>query len=98
MPRPEESHYRTRSFWHEVAPAYEPAPPLEGDRRADVAIIGGGYTGLWTAYHLKAEQPSLEVAVLEQEVCGYGASGRNGGFAITLLGRFLAGFEAPFGP
>ena len=59
MPQPQESHYRTRSFWHEVAPPYEPGPSLEGERRADVAIIGGGYTGLWTAYHLKTEQPSL---------------------------------------
>jgi glycine/D-amino acid oxidase-like deaminating enzyme len=81
-----------------VAPSYEPAPPLEGDRRADVAIIGGGYTGLWTAYHLKTEQPSLEVAVLEQEVAGYGASGRNGGFAMTLLARSLDDLKAQFGP
>jgi glycine/D-amino acid oxidase-like deaminating enzyme len=98
MPRPEESHYRTRSFWHEVASAYEPGPPLEGERRADVAIIGGGYTGLWTAYHLKAAQPSLEVAVLEQEVAGYGASGRNGGFAMTLLDHSLHDFKQQFGP
>jgi glycine/D-amino acid oxidase-like deaminating enzyme len=73
-------------------------PPLEGERRADVAIIGGGYTGLWTAYHLKTEQPSLEVAVLEQEVAGYGASGRNGGFAMTLLGRSLRDLKEQFGP
>ena len=97
MPRPQESHYRTRSYWHEVAPSYEPVPPLEGDRRADVAIIGGGYCGLWTAYHLKTEQPSMEVAVLEQEVAGYGASGRNGGFAITLLGRSLDDLRQQFG-
>jgi glycine/D-amino acid oxidase-like deaminating enzyme len=97
MPRPQESHYRTRSFWHEVAPPYEPGPPLQGERRADVAVIGGGYTGLWTAYHLKTEQPSLEVAVLEQEVAGYGASGRNGGFAMTLLGRSLDDLKAQFG-
>jgi len=97
MPQPQESHYRTRSFWHEVAPPYEPAPPLEGEHRADVAIIGGGYTGLWTAYHLKTAQPSLEVAVLEQEVAGYGASGRNGGFAMTLLGRSLDDLKVQFG-
>jgi len=97
MPQPQESHYRTRSFWHEVAPPYEPGPPLEGERRVDIAIIGGGYTGLWTAYHLKTEQPSLEVAVLEQEVAGYGASGRNGGFAMTLLGRSLDDLKQQFG-
>jgi len=97
MPQPQESHYRTRSFWHEVAPPYEPGPSLEGERRADVAIIGGGYTGLWTAYHLKTEQPSLEVAVLEQEVAGYGASGRNGGFAMTLLAHSLNDLKEQFG-
>jgi len=97
MPQPQESHYRTRSFWHEVAPPYEPGPPLEGERRADIAIIGGGYTGLWTAYHLKAAQPSLEVAVLEQEVAGYGASGRNGGFAMTLLAHSLNDLKEQFG-
>lgn len=97
MPQPQESHYRTRSFWHEVAPPYEPMPPLEGERRADVAIIGGGFTGLWTAYHLKTEQPSMEVAVLEQEVAGYGASGRNGGFAMTLLSRSLHDLKEQLG-
>jgi glycine/D-amino acid oxidase-like deaminating enzyme len=71
---------------------------LEGDRRTDVAIIGGGFAGLWAAYHLKTEQPSLEVAVLEQEVAGYGASGRNGGFAMTLLGRSLHDLREQFGP
>lgn len=98
MAQPQESHYRTRSFWQEGAPPYEPVPPLEGDRRTDVAIIGGGFAGLWTAYHLKTEQPSLEVAVLEQEVAGYGASGRNGGFAMALLGRSLHDLKEQFGP
>jgi glycine/D-amino acid oxidase-like deaminating enzyme len=60
--------------------AEEPAPPLEGDLRADVAVVGGGYTGLWTALALKELEPSAEVAVLEAEICGWGPSGRNGGF------------------
>ena len=72
------------SWWLDEALAAEtdppPAPPLEGEQRADVAIIGGGYTGLWTALALKDLDPSLEVAVLESEVCGWGPSGRNGGF------------------
>ena len=54
--------------------------PLEGDLRADVAIVGGGYTGLWTALALKEREPSLDVVVLEAETVGLGPSGRNGGF------------------
>jgi glycine/D-amino acid oxidase-like deaminating enzyme len=56
------------------------APPLEGEERADVAVVGGGYTGLWTALALKEREPSARVAVVEAEVCGWGPSGRNGGF------------------
>jgi glycine/D-amino acid oxidase-like deaminating enzyme len=55
--------------------------PLSGYVNADVAIIGGGYTGLWTAYFLSETRPDLKVAVLEQDICGGGPSGRNGGFA-----------------
>src|SRR5204862_3219321 len=58
----------------------EPAPPLEGDADADVAIVGGGYTGLWTALALKERDPGLRVVVLEADECGRGPSGRNGGF------------------
>ncbi len=57
-----------------------PAPPLDGDVEADVAIVGGGYTGLWTALALKEREPRLRVVVLEAEECGVGPSGRNGGF------------------
>ncbi|MGH2444908.1 MAG: NAD(P)/FAD-dependent oxidoreductase [Candidatus Limnocylindria bacterium] len=57
-----------------------PAPPLDGRTDADVAIIGGGYTGLWTAYQLLSRDPSLRVVVLEADICGGGPSGRNGGF------------------
>jgi glycine/D-amino acid oxidase-like deaminating enzyme len=55
-------------------------PSLDGDLDADVAIVGGGYTGLWTAYYLKRADPSLHVVVLERERVGFGASGRNGGW------------------
>jgi glycine/D-amino acid oxidase-like deaminating enzyme len=54
--------------------------PLEGPTEADVAIVGAGYTGLWTAYYLKVAEPSLRVVVLERERAGFGASGRNGGW------------------
>jgi len=58
------------------------APPLEGETRADVAIVGGGYVGLWTALGIKRLDPGCDVVVLEQDICGGGASGRNGGFVI----------------
>lgn len=66
------------------------APPLLSDLRCDVAIIGGGYTGLSTAYHLKTAEPALDVAVLEAETAGYGASGRNAGFVMTLFGASVS--------
>src|SRR4029079_18888005 len=66
-------------------PPFEVAPPLCSDITADVAIIGGGYTGLSAAYHLKSADPSLEAAVLEAETTGFGASGRNAGFVMTLF-------------
>ena len=56
------------------------APPLEPGARVDVAIVGGGYTGLWAAWWLLEQQPGIRIAVLEQAVCGAGPSGRNGGF------------------
>jgi glycine/D-amino acid oxidase-like deaminating enzyme len=68
---------------------YQPNAPLRGDLAVDVAIIGGGFTGMATARELKTEQPGLRVAVLEPEVVGYGASGRNGGFAMTTVGLGL---------
>src|SRR3954467_4860050 len=55
-----------------------PRPSLPGDLDVDVAIVGAGYTGLWTAYYLARADPSLRIAVLEAEIAGYGASGRDG--------------------
>lgn len=73
-----------RSFWlEEVAGDAPDAPPLDSDMRADVAIIGGGYVGLWTALGIKRLDPGCDVAVLEQDICGGGASGRNGGFVLS---------------
>jgi glycine/D-amino acid oxidase-like deaminating enzyme len=77
-----------RSFWLREALAAEPpslaadvaAPPFSGSGRADVAILGGGYTGLWTALRIRELEPSARVVILEQDLCGSGPSGRNGGF------------------
>jgi glycine/D-amino acid oxidase-like deaminating enzyme len=62
-----------------------PRPPLTADVEVDVAIVGAGYTGLWTAYYLLRADPSLRVAIVEQETAGFGASGRNGGWCSALL-------------
>jgi glycine/D-amino acid oxidase-like deaminating enzyme len=62
-----------------------PRPALDGDTEADVAVVGAGYTGLWTAYHLLRGDPSLRVVVVEREIAGFGASGRNGGWCSALF-------------
>lgn len=73
-----------RSLWlQEVLDDTVPVPALEGAARADVAIIGGGYVGLWTAIRIKEKDPSCDVVLLEQDVCGGGASGRNGGMVLS---------------
>src|SRR5436190_6882733 len=80
-----DAEYRRLSFWHASVPgSLDPRPVLPGDREADVAIVGGGYTGLWTAYYLRMIEPSLRVVVLERDICGFGASGRNGGWCSAL--------------
>ncbi|MFC1606124.1 NAD(P)/FAD-dependent oxidoreductase [Pseudomonadota bacterium] len=85
-PRASESDYRQLSFWHDSLPAPQAArPALQGDIEADVAIIGAGYTGLWTAWYLKQAEPSLNVVILEAETAGFGASGRNGGWCSAFL-------------
>ena len=58
----------------------EPAPPPEGDVRADVVVVGGGYTGMWCAWHLLETAPDARIVLLEADLCGHGPSGRNGGF------------------
>jgi glycine/D-amino acid oxidase-like deaminating enzyme len=69
-------------WWADLGGLPAPRPALDGDRDADVCIVGAGYTGLWTAYELLRADPALEVVVLEREVAGYGASGRNGGWVL----------------
>jgi glycine/D-amino acid oxidase-like deaminating enzyme len=78
--------YRTFSFWLDTTPDdLSPRPPLAGDDQVDVAIVGGGFTGLWTAYYLAATDPTMRIRVLEREVCGFGASGRNGGWVSSFF-------------
>jgi glycine/D-amino acid oxidase-like deaminating enzyme len=71
--------YAAYSFWLETCgDDLTPRPPLDGSVDVDVAILGAGYSGLWTAYYLKERDPSLRIAVVEKEIAGFGASGRNG--------------------
>ena len=62
-----------------------PRPSLDGDTQGDVVVVGAGLTGLWTAYYLLEADPSLDVIVIEQEIAGFGSSGRNGGWCSALF-------------
>ncbi|MFG3528717.1 NAD(P)/FAD-dependent oxidoreductase [Streptomyces sp. NPDC047917] len=76
------------SFWYADQGTPLAREPLPGDATADICIVGGGYTGLWTAYYLKKAVPFLNITVLEAKFCGYGASGRNGGWLYNgIAGR-----------
>ncbi|OCT29542.1 FAD-dependent oxidoreductase [Pseudomonas putida] len=88
-----------RPFWLQQAldPQNEAVcPPLQGDVRCDVCIVGGGYTGLWTALMLKEVVPALDVLLIEADICGAGASGRNGGCALSWSAKYFT-LERLFG-
>jgi glycine/D-amino acid oxidase-like deaminating enzyme len=82
-----EAFYRSRSLWLDglADDRLVPRAPLPGPLEVDVAIVGAGYTGLWTAYYLRRADPGVRVAVLEREVAGFGASGRNGGWCSSFM-------------
>ncbi len=74
------------SYWFDTLPSpVTPRPALGNDLDVDVAVVGAGYTGLWTAYYLARQQPGLRVVVLEKEVAGFGASGRNAGWCSAFF-------------
>jgi glycine/D-amino acid oxidase-like deaminating enzyme len=88
--------YRSISFWHDTTPGgLAPRPALAAEHAVDVAIVGAGYTGLWTAFYLTALQPTLRVAIVEAETAGFGASGRNGGWVVGTLAGMGARLEEP---
>ena len=83
--------YRALSLWLDQFDGdLAPQNPIRKDTSADVAIIGGGFTGLWTAWYLTERNPDLRIVVLEKDICGFGASGRNGGWCV---GELVAGVD-----
>lgn len=90
--------YSTYSYWLETAgDDLTPRPPLDGSIDVDIGILGAGYSGLWTAYYLLRRNPSLRVAVVEAEIAGFGASGRNGGWCSSGFPVSLEMLQRRFG-
>jgi len=85
------------SFWYADGGLPEPGPALAESTTADVAVVGAGYTGLWTAYYLKQARPDLDVVVLESRFAGFGASGRNGGWLTNSMTGGRDGYAASHG-
>jgi glycine/D-amino acid oxidase-like deaminating enzyme len=97
-PQRDAAQYRGLSYWHHTVPDdLSPRPALPGDLDVDVAVVGGGLTGLWTAWYLLDREPSLRIAVLEKHIAGFGASGRNGGWCSALFPRSTASLERAHG-
>jgi glycine/D-amino acid oxidase-like deaminating enzyme len=87
------------SLWyHTAGGSFTPRPPLPGHIDVDVAIVGAGYTGLWTAYYLHGIDPSLRIAIVERKIAGFGASGRNGGWCSALFPPSSKGIARRHGP
>lgn len=85
------------SYWLDSQRPIRPRPPLTADIEADVAVVGAGFTGLWTAYQLQLNDPSLRIVILESEVAGFGASGRNGSWCVPELNASLDLLTKRFG-
>ena len=96
---PSGERYRRLSLWWDgLSGPIGLRAPLDGDTEVDVAIVGGGLTGLWTAYYLNQADPGLRIAVLERDVVGFGASGRNGGWCSALFSESEASLDKQCGP
>jgi glycine/D-amino acid oxidase-like deaminating enzyme len=94
MPR----DYRTVSYWLETSgDDLTPRPPLDGSIDVDVAILGAGFSGLWTAYYLLKKAPGLKIAIVEKEIAGFGASGRNGAWCTSQFPTSLESLSEKYG-
>jgi glycine/D-amino acid oxidase-like deaminating enzyme len=80
-------------WWSSIGGPRRTRPPLPGSAQADVAIVGAGFTGLWTAYYLARARPELRIVVLERELAGFGASGRNGGWVTGFFSGPARGYD-----
>jgi glycine/D-amino acid oxidase-like deaminating enzyme len=94
--------YRDTSFWFDTLAAsgtddLSPRPPLPGNLATDTVIVGGGLTGLWTAYYLAKADPTRRITVLEKDIAGFGASGRNGGWCSALFPASTSALEQRHG-
>lgn len=89
--------FRNKSYWLENLPEVNPTEPIRDKSQCDIAIIGGGFTGLSTAYHARKLIPGADVRVLEANICGFGSSGRNAGFSSSLFGMGKAITAMRFG-
>ncbi|UNS99109.1 FAD-binding oxidoreductase [Streptomyces tubbatahanensis] len=83
-------------YWHETEPVV-PEPPLRENVDCDIAVVGGGYTGLWAAHFLKEAEPALDIRVVEAEFAGHGASGRADGFVTPTIGKDIQALVKEFG-
>jgi glycine/D-amino acid oxidase-like deaminating enzyme len=97
-PPPGERYRRLSLWWDGLPGPLAVRPPLDGDVEVDVAIVGAGLTGLWTAYYLAESDPGLTIAVLERDVAGFGASGRNGGWCSALFSVSEESLDKRCGP
>jgi glycine/D-amino acid oxidase-like deaminating enzyme len=90
--------YANYSYWlASCGDDLTPREPLDGSQRVDVAILGAGFTGLWTAYYLLLRDPSLQIAVVDKDIAGFGASGRNGGWCSAGFPVSLGELERRYG-
>ena len=90
--------YHAYSLWLDGVPGQlAPRPALSGAAEVDIAVVGAGYTGLWTAYYLKKADPSLRIAIVEKEIAGFGASGRNGGWCSSYFAASPGTIAREFG-
>ncbi|EME99553.1 FAD-dependent oxidoreductase [Streptomyces mobaraensis NBRC 13819 = DSM 40847] len=88
--------YKHVVYWHDTEPV-TPGPPLRETVDCDVCIVGGGFTGLWTAYFLKEAEPALDIRIVEAHHSGYGASGRADGFVTPTIGKDIQALVKEFG-
>ena len=98
MPNPDQATRYGAVYWlDDCGDDLTPRPALASDETVDVVIVGGGFSGLWTAWFLLRANPALQVAVIERQFCGYGASGRNGGWCSPRYPMLVDELEKHFG-